>query len=272
MNLRASLLRVRDTGRPDSMALQRYDILVPHDGFAVRYWSPVNVPVLDAAGRVEFILHQVLDVTDYVREREQGLLARARGEDWRRRMEAAEADLFARAHELQRLNAELLEARDQLRRRALHDSLTGLLVREVFFEELTRALQRQARHHRPLAVLFIDLDRLKHVNDSYGTTPVTRSSAAVRNGCGTACAEPIPSPGSAVTSSSRYLKTSTTLPRQVPWPSASSTLSTSRARYPAASKSRRRPASASLSARRRPSPCSGAARAAPAPARTLPRS
>ncbi len=168
LNLRASLLRIRDTGRPDSMALQRYDILVPHDGFAVRYWSPVNVPVLDAAGRVEFILHQVLDVTDYVREREQGRLARARGEDWRRRMEAAEADLFARAHELQRLNAELLEARDQLRRRALHDSLTGLVVREVFLEELTRALQRQARHHRPLAVLFIDLDRLKHVNDSYG--------------------------------------------------------------------------------------------------------
>ena len=86
----------------------------------------------------------------------------------RRRAAAAEADLFARARELQELNAELLRVRDQLRTRALHDPLTGLLVRGVFLEELTRALHSQARSRRPLAVLFLDVDRLKHVNDTYG--------------------------------------------------------------------------------------------------------
>jgi PAS domain S-box-containing protein len=66
-NLRASLERVRDTAKPDTMARQRYDLRGPDGVFEERWWSPVNTPVLGPDGAVRWILHQVDDVTELVR-------------------------------------------------------------------------------------------------------------------------------------------------------------------------------------------------------------
>lgn len=63
MNLRASLNYVLALKEPHTMALQKYDIRRPDGTFEVRYWSPVNTPVLDAQGGVAYIIHQVTDVT-----------------------------------------------------------------------------------------------------------------------------------------------------------------------------------------------------------------
>jgi PAS domain S-box-containing protein len=68
-NLRASLMRVLQNKMPDVMPIQKYDIPRPDsdDGaFEVRYWSPVNTPVLDASGELVYIIHQVEDVTERV--------------------------------------------------------------------------------------------------------------------------------------------------------------------------------------------------------------
>ncbi|MBR0696898.1 GAF domain-containing protein [Bradyrhizobium lablabi] len=51
---------------------------------------------------------------------------------------------------------------------ASHDSLTNLPNREMFNELLRRAVEAADRHRRPFAVLFIDLDRFKVINDSLG--------------------------------------------------------------------------------------------------------
>jgi diguanylate cyclase (GGDEF)-like protein/PAS domain S-box-containing protein len=56
----------------------------------------------------------------------------------------------------------------ELRRRALYDEQTGLPNRALLTEQLSRALAAGTREGRSSAVLFIDLDRLKQVNDSFG--------------------------------------------------------------------------------------------------------
>jgi diguanylate cyclase (GGDEF)-like protein/PAS domain S-box-containing protein len=59
---------------------------------------------------------------------------------------------------------------DQLRHQAFHDQLTGLANRALFAEHLDQALRRQSRMGSELAVLFIDLDEFKTVNDLHGHT------------------------------------------------------------------------------------------------------
>ncbi len=51
---------------------------------------------------------------------------------------------------------------------AYHDPLTGLANRRCFIERLEESLRETARHGERLAVLFIDLDQFKQVNDSLG--------------------------------------------------------------------------------------------------------
>ena len=55
-----------------------------------------------------------------------------------------------------------------LEREALHDALTGLPNRRLLQARLERALEHARRHHRHGAVLYLDLDRFKPVNDAWG--------------------------------------------------------------------------------------------------------
>ena len=54
--------------------------------------------------------------------------------------------------------------------RALHDSLTGLPNRELFDDRLTHAIALADRHDWTLAVMFLDLDQFKNLNDAHGHT------------------------------------------------------------------------------------------------------
>jgi diguanylate cyclase (GGDEF)-like protein len=56
----------------------------------------------------------------------------------------------------------------QLRHQALHDTLTGLPNRVLALDRTEQLLARARRSHVPIAVLSIDIDGFKHINDSFG--------------------------------------------------------------------------------------------------------
>ena len=78
----------------------------------------------------------------------------------------------------------------ELSYQAFHDSLTGLANRQLFTDRLTHALRRRNGATEPLAVLILDLDDFKHVNDSLGhgigdrllVAVAERISGAIREG------------------------------------------------------------------------------------------
>jgi diguanylate cyclase (GGDEF)-like protein len=60
------------------------------------------------------------------------------------------------------------EIRERLEHQARTDSLTGLFNHSVFYERLLHSLQESSRRRMPLAVLMLDIDDFKHVNDVHG--------------------------------------------------------------------------------------------------------
>lgn len=71
------------------------------------------------------------------------------------------AALLCAALESQRLQ-------EKVRRSALFDALTGLPNRQLFVQQLEHAVALRQRSHQPFAVLFLDLDGFKLINDTLG--------------------------------------------------------------------------------------------------------
>jgi len=116
-NLRASLQRALADKTADAMAIQKYDIRTPGTGvFEERYWSPVNVPLLDALGNVVYLVHRVEDVTEFVRLRQSRRDEAQRSSELRGNLERIEAEVYDRAREIQETNARLDAANKELQR------------------------------------------------------------------------------------------------------------------------------------------------------------
>jgi diguanylate cyclase (GGDEF)-like protein len=96
-----------------------------------------------------------------------------------RDLEAARDNLeymvFERTNELTKTNNDLeneISARkiveEKIKKIAFFDSLTGLPNRRLFDDRLEQAILKADRHHNCLALLYLDVDSFKHVNDTLG--------------------------------------------------------------------------------------------------------
>ncbi|MDF3935406.1 diguanylate cyclase [Pseudomonas citronellolis] len=87
-------------------------------------------------------------------------------------LQSAQTDLAqavaARTAELTESNQLLLEREAQLRHAAHYDPLTGLPNRRYLVEHAEQALQHAQQHAESLALMLIDLDHFKPINDTYG--------------------------------------------------------------------------------------------------------
>ncbi len=68
----------------------------------------------------------------------------------------------------EKLANELMKANKKLRDMAFKDGLTGLYNHRYFQELMDRELSRAQRYRRPLALIMIDIDHFKKINDTYG--------------------------------------------------------------------------------------------------------
>jgi diguanylate cyclase (GGDEF)-like protein len=81
---------------------------------------------------------------------------------------AEEFELAKRFGDAAALALDNAQIRQRLEREAQTDSLTGLFNHRSFHEHLLVALQQASRTHRPVAVLMLDIDDFKKINDVHG--------------------------------------------------------------------------------------------------------
>jgi diguanylate cyclase (GGDEF)-like protein len=66
----------------------------------------------------------------------------------------------------------LIDERDRmiqdLKRLTIEDSLTGLNNSRYYFQQLDKEIERSDRYFHPLSLIFIDIDKFKRINDTYG--------------------------------------------------------------------------------------------------------
>ena len=84
--------------------------------------------------------------------------------------ELSEAQEHAEAYreKLEALNTRLKRTNAELQRLAVHDPLTGLPNRTLILDRLQQAMHESHRHEQPMALIMIDLDHFKEVNDTLG--------------------------------------------------------------------------------------------------------
>ena len=85
-----------------------------------------------------------------------------------RQLSAANRELEAHVHREKQLVAALEQREEHIRQLAFHDELTDLPNRRLLMDGVQQALAQAHHFQRALAVMFIDLNRFKHINDTLG--------------------------------------------------------------------------------------------------------
>ncbi|MEK6734926.1 MAG: GGDEF domain-containing protein [Pseudomonadota bacterium] len=74
----------------------------------------------------------------------------------------------SKLYKLIKVNRQLVEQKKKLEQRVTHDSLTGLLNRSAIFDIFHKQIARARRNGSGIAIIMIDIDHFKHINDTCG--------------------------------------------------------------------------------------------------------
>jgi len=146
--LLASLKRVLETGKSDSIPLLPYPIQLPKSrggGFAMRYWSTVQTPLLGPDGRTEFIVQNTVDVTELQKLKQMAYGGGGAAP------EPGEAVIFQRTREVEAANEALQKETQGLR--SLFEQTPGfmaVLAAPDLRVVLANAAAQQLIGHRPI--------------------------------------------------------------------------------------------------------------------------
>jgi len=120
--------------------------------FLTGWWLPFIPALLGLLGSATVMLSKtLLSAIRDLKERQQ-----------------LEEELREAATELNRFNSELQLSGEQWRYLANHDPLTGLANRQQFYESLSQCLDWASNHNQLIALMYLDLDGFKQVNDTLG--------------------------------------------------------------------------------------------------------
>jgi len=158
---RARAETVRDFGS-GHVNVSEYE-LVRKDGST--FWGRLSGRPFDLAQARGRSVWLVDDIT--ARREAAEAVARARDE-LELRVQERTAELAGANAQLQGEIVERRQAEARVHHMAYHDNLTGLPNRALLSDRLDRAMMAAQRSERKLAVMFIDLDRFKTINDSLG--------------------------------------------------------------------------------------------------------
>jgi len=125
--------------------------------------EPVKVSGSGEVRDIANIINKVIaDVSSYKKERDVNhqLLSM--------KVEERTVQLSRRNEELNRAVRQVTKTKNRLRQMAYYDALTSLPNRRLFTEQLSLLLKLSKRNSQMLALLFLDLDNFKRINDSLG--------------------------------------------------------------------------------------------------------
>lgn len=130
-----SLNLVLKNKKQHTMAIQKYDIQRPDGVFEEKYWSPLNIPVLNSDNEIECIIHRVEDVTEFFltqngQQNEENLAS-----GLEKKIHEMKIEIIKRSREIQEFNFEL--------ENKISERTETLLKREATLAKQNKKLQNQ---------------------------------------------------------------------------------------------------------------------------------
>lgn len=117
--LKTSLEKVISSKSSDRMAIQKYDIRQPGGEFEERYWSPLNLPVLNKSGDVDQIIHSVEDVTSLIKAEKLGKIQKDENVLLNNQNKSMSLEIYKHIRQLDQANLELKKINEILKEKTL---------------------------------------------------------------------------------------------------------------------------------------------------------